>query len=800
MVKNYFTVAVRNILRQKGYSFINIAGLAVGITCFILIMLWVQNELSFDKFNANYDRICLLGMDANIGGSLLTPVTSMPMGPALKQEYPEVEEYCRLTNPRRVSVEYKDHLYYEDNVSAAENSLFKIFSFPFIEGDEKNALTAPGTVVLTETMAKKYFGKESPIGKVLKLNGKKDYTVTGVIRDVPQNSHFRFNIVYSFQTILNDNPQEAEAWMNISVYTYLLLTKGTDYIAFENKLTDFVDRHLGVMLKAMGGSIKMILQPMKDIYLHSDFPHGIGVQSNITYVYLFSGVAVLVLIIACVNFINLTTARSMTRAKEIGIRKTFGADRGRLVNQFLGEAVFLSFVSMLLAVFLIEIILPWFNNLTGRVLSLDMLKHPEMALWFLGTAILTGLLSGLYPAFYLSSFQPILAIRSGISVRRSSSTFRRILVVGQFVISIVLIVGALVIYGQNHYIKNKDLGFDKNQVVIIPRMTEAMKTNFSSFRNEILSVPGVIDAGASDVIPSRGRLMTLIRPEGFSSDQLQTLDYMNTDADYLKTMKMHLAAGSYFPQAIPGDTTKRVIINEAAMRKLDWKEPLGKKFYLDLTDSVGGPSLVYEVIGVVKDFHTETFHRAIEPRIIFNDISSTGLLSVRISTDNTDKTLEGLKAKWKQYDSNRPFDYFFLDESFDAMFKTEQLLGKIVLYFSILAVFIGCLGLLGMAAYSAERRTKEIGVRKVLGASVGSVVVLVCREFLYLTLIANVIALPLAYYIMSKWMQSFVYHTKLEWWMFGYAGCAAIFLAVATVSYTSMRAATANPIKSLRYE
>jgi len=800
MFKNYMKIAFRSLKKHKGYSFINISGLAIGMAVCILIMMWILNELSYDKYHEKADRICRLTIDIEVGSMLHTPVSLTAAGPALVKDFPEIITTARVDRPNRVSVKYQEKIFQEADVGFAENAIFDIFTFPFISGDPKTALEAPNTVVITESMAKKYFDDKDPLGKILRFNNDTDFSVTGVVKDVPVNSHFRFNMLRSFQTLMAEGSVRDDMWFDLRFFTYLLLDENADPAQLEQKLPGFIDNHLGDALRAAGGSAQLFIQPLKKIHLYSDFERDISANSDITYVYLFSAIAIFVLLIAGINFINLSTARSATRAQEVGMRKTLGAVRSRLIGQFLGESMIHSFLAMGLAIVLTKMSLPYFNSVIGSELTLNFFQSPWQLATFLGMAVIVGVFAGSYPAFVLSSFPPVKVLKGLLKAGGSHSRFRKILVVFQFSISIALIAGTIIVYKQIIFMKNKELGFNKEHVVVIPRMNDSFRKSYRSIRSELLNLSGVIDVGASDLVPSRGHLIGSFLPEGFADDQVLAMDYMNVDAHYIPTMGMEIINGRNFSEDFATDPDESVLINETAAKKIGWENPVGKRFVFRPPPNSEGEVFYLSVIGVVKDFHMQSLRERIEPLIIFYDYDSLQTLSVRIASDNILHTLGLLEKKWKELDPNRPFNFLFLDDSFDRLYRQEDRLKTITFYFSFLAVLIGCLGLFGMASFTAEQRTKEIGIRKVLGASIPGIVRLLAKEFVLLVIVANLIALPAAYFAMNRWLQSFAYRMDIHPIIFVLSAALSLSIAMITVSYQAVRAALANPVDSLRYE
>ena len=801
MLQNYLKVALRNFRRYKGYSFINIFGLAIGMAVCILILLWVKDELSFDRFHENANRIHRVTLDADVGGNRLnTPVIMTPAAPAMVQDFPEIMKAARLRRPNRKSVQYMTKVFQEDGVGYADNSFFEIFTFPFIQGNPETALETAFSVVITESTAKKYFGEEEPLDKILRIGGDKEYNVTGIVADISKNSHINFHMLCSLETLLQEEPRARENWFDIQFYTYILLAENISLEKIENKLPILVDKHLGKQLKAMGGSVKLKLQPLTSIHLHSSFERDISSHGNIAYVYLFSGVALFVLLIAGINFVNLSTARSAKRSQEVGIRKTLGAVRGRLIGQFLGESVLFSFLALILGIFMVIVTLPAFCSVVGRDLSLNFFEMPWLAPLFLAIALFVGVLAGGYPAFFLSSFSPVRVLKGTLCVGASNRNFRRILVVVQFAISIALIISTLIIYQQIQFMKTKKLGFNQEHVVIIPGLNKTMQESYVSLRSQFLEIPGVINVGASSYVPGRGRLVGGFIPEGFTDGQSLTMDYLEVDFDYFPTMGMEMVAGRNFSAGMKTDPDESVIINETAAKKIGWEDPIGKTFIFKANPGQQGETFTMKVIGLVKDFHMASLRQKIEPMIIFCDLPSLNVFSIRITPENIMGTMKLLKAKWGELAANRPFDYLFLDESFDSQYRAEERVHSITLYFSVLAVFIGCLGLFGMASFTAEQRTKEVGIRKVLGASISGIVRLFSREFILLVLLANVIAWPAAYFFLNGWLQIFAYRMQIGWVTFALAGLLAVLIALLTVSYQAIKTALADPVNSLRYE
>ncbi len=801
MIVNYLKIALRNIRRSKAYTFINLSGLVMGMSVTALILIWVWDELSFDRFHAHQARIHRVGVDLEAGTHMVLVLSMPALSVVAKDEIPEIENTARISLPRRTPVKVREQESYENLVCYADNSLFEIFSFPFIAGDKEQALVAPYTAVITQEMADKYFSSEDPLGKIIRLDGDHDYVVNGVVADVPANSHFRFHIVRSFTTLYTQDRAAMENWLNIQYYTYLLLSEGAASAAVERRFPAIVDKYLGETLSAMGGTLSLFLQPLTRIHLFSHIRGEIAPQGDITSIYLFAVIALFILTLACINFINLTTARSASRAQEIAIRKTLGSSRSWLVYQFLGESLFYSLAACAMCAAIVPTILPWFESLIGRRLSVDALRSPEAILGSLGVAALVGLLAGAYPAAYLSGFPPSQALQIGRRGGKSRSRFRNSLVVFQFSVSIALIIGTLTAYRQIRYMKNKDLGFSQHSVLVIPEIQRLLRRMpYSSVRDEWLKVPGVLDVGGSALVPTQGVQLDIFYPQGFTRAQPQKLTRLDIEPRYLTTMDILVTAGRNFAWDLSSDPSETVLINESLARLFGWNSPLGKTFTFYSGPEGEGEIRVKKVVGVVRDFHFTSLHRRIEPVVIVFAPERIRYLSLKIASENIPQTIGLLNDKWKELDPERPFDYFFLDAAFDSQYRAEERLGRISSYFSLLAVGIGCLGLFGLAAFMAERRTKEIGIRKVMGASSARIVRLLTLEFFWLILVANALAWPTAAVSLTLWLRRFPYRIGVSFPVMLISGLLALAAALLTVSLLAVRAAQADPVEALRTE
>jgi putative ABC transport system permease protein len=798
MLKNYMKIALINFRKHKAFSFINILGLAIGIACCVLIITYVFHELSYDKFHEKGDRIYRLRTELLISGEHLDiPKSSPPVAEYLIQNYPEVIDAVRFRDMGRFPVQYRDIMHNEERLYFADNSVFDIFSFSLLRGDSQTALKSAYSVVITEDTAEKYFGSEDPLGKILKVDNANDFTVTGVVRNVPQNSHFYFNMLFSFETYAQTNKGDMQNWISINNYTYVLLEEGADHKQLENKFPEMIDKHAGGMLKYVKGEMKVFLQPLLRIHLHSNLMQEISGNSSIVYVYIFSAVALFILAIACINFMNLSTARSANRAQEVGMRKVLGANRGRIIKQFLSEAVLFSLMSLVVALLLVELTLPILRSVSGIGLRLDYLRNPWVIPGLICLAVVVGLISGSYPAFFLSAFQPVRVLKGVLKAGKSSARFRSVLVIVQFSMSVILIIGTIVVFNQLHYMKNRRLGFHKELVVVIPVSDDSTLESLRPVKDEIKGHRGVLNVAASSHVPGQTTFVNPYVPEGFSLDQMQYMGELYIDHDFIPTMGIEMAAGRNFSANLQTDIQESVVINEAAAKKFGWDDPIRKT----IQKLTGSSQLAkYNVIGVTKDFHVESLRKQIIPLFIRYTTHIYNSLIVRISSENIPQTLSFLQNKMAQIDPNRPFEYSFLDDSFDSQYRAEERLSSLFSYFSLLAIFIACLGLFGLASFTAEQRTKEIGVRKALGASVSGIVVLLSKEFFKWILISNIIAWPVAYYLLHRWLQGFAYRANLTLVVFIFAAVLSFVVALVTVGFQAIRAAMSNPSESLRYE
>ena len=808
MLSNYLKIAWRNLLKNKGLSFINIFGLALGLASFILIVLYVSDELSYDCFHKNANRIYRIHSDIRFGGTDMSmAVSADPMGAALKKDYPQIEEFTRLYASEGSKLFKKGNTYItETRVTYADSTFFDVFTFPSLAGNTKTALNEPNTVVINETTAKKYFGSTaSAMGKMMECNdnGTKLYKVTAVIKDLPKNSHFIFDMFLSM-----DNVDYAfGSYLSHNFHTYLLLKPGADYKAVEKNFPQYVDKYVLPSAKAFmqiesmkdfeksGNRLSYSLMPLTNIHLHSARGVELGVNGAIQYVYIFGAVALFILLIACINFMNLSTARSASRAKEVGIRKVLGTEKKSLIQQFLAESILTSFIAMVLAVLCTWGSLGWFNTLAGKEFYMSELLQPKIVLFLLLIPIVVGLVAGSYPAFFLSAFKPISVLKGKINSGFAKSNLRSSLVVFQFFASILLITSTLIIYKQLNYIQSVKIGFNKEQVLIVDNTSMGTSTA-EAFKNQVAKLSGVKEASFAGYLP--------VNNSSRSDNTWSTESVMNekngfnmqnwkVDYDYIPTLGMQMLKGRNFSREYGGDSTA-LIINEATAALIGGN-PIGKKLY---SSNDNGP-LIYTIIGVVKNFNYESLRKNVSP-LCFRLGNNRWASAYRVETKDIKSLLAQVETNFKRLSPGMPFHYSFLDESFTAMYRDEQRVAKVAFSFSFLAILIACLGLFGLATYMAEQRTKEIGIRKVLGASVSGIIQMLSKDFIKLVLIACVFAIPLAWWVMNKWLQDFAYRINIGWWVFAAAGLIVLLIALLTVSSQAVKAALSNPVKSLRTE
>lgn len=811
MLKNYLKTAWRNLRKNKVFSFINILGLAIGLCCFLLISMYVLDELSYDKYNTKAGRIYRVNSDIRFGGTDLNlPVTPDIMGATLKKDYPEIEEFTRIYNSNGSKLIKKGAEFInEPRVTHADSTLFKVFTLPAIAGDLNTALNEPNTVVITESTAKKYFNTTNAIGKTIETNDNNStlYKVTAIIKDIPRNSHFNFDFLFSMDNVEYD----WNSYLSHNFHTYLLMRPGTDPKNFEKKFAQYIEKYVVpqaaqiMKINSMeefekaGNKLQYTLTPLTKIHLHSNRAFELSPGGDIQYVYIFSAAALFILLIACINFMNLATARSANRAREVGIRKVLGTEKKQLIVQFLSESTLMVLIGLLLALMIAALLLPLFNQMSSKTLTIQTLFSWRFLPVLIALPFVVGLLAGAYPAFFLSAFKPIEVLKGKLKLGSRSGGFRSLLVVFQFWMSIILIICTIVIFRQLNLIQTKNLGFNKEQVLIIDD-AYALNNNADAFKNEVLRIPGVVSGTFSGFLP----VSNSSRNDNthWSSPVIDTKSGFNmqnwrVDYDYFKTLGMEIIQGRAFSKEF-GSDSNAVIINETVAKIIGHeKDAVGHKIY-----TIGDNNkdiITFNIIGVVKNFHYESLRQNIGP-LAFKLGRSTGLASFKVETKDIQSLIKQVGAKWKAMAPGMPFNHRFLDESFDDMYRQEQRVSNLALTFAILAIVVACLGLFGLASFIAEQRTKEIGIRKVLGLSTEGIVRLLSKDFLKLVLIAFVIAIPVAWYGMHRWLEDFAFRVDIAWWVFALAGFLAVCIAMLTVSFQAIKAALANPIQSLRTE
>lgn len=808
MLRNYLKTAFRSLWKSKGFSAINIIGLAIGLSTCLLILIFVMDELSYDRYNVKADRIYRVDGDIKFGGNhFILAVAPAPAGPALRRDYPEVEKEVRFRMQGGRLVKKGDQNIQEDAMIFADSTLFDVFTLPMIAGDPHTALVDAHTVVITERMAKKYFNAVDVVGRTLMINDTIPYKVTGVILDIPAQSHFHYDFFLSMTELAE--AKRNEEWLSNNFNTYIVLREGTDPKKFEAKLKQLIYKYIAPLLRQAvnqsvedffkaGNSVSFSLTPLTAIHLHSNKTAELDANGSIQYVYIFTAVALFILLIACVNFMNLSTARSSNRAKEVGIRKVLGSLRGNLVTQFMLESILLSFISMLLALGLAYLLLPVFNELSGKQMVIGLFSRVWLVPAMLALVLVVGVLAGSYPAFFLSAFRPIAVLKGNVAAGFKTGWLRNSLVVFQFGISIFLLVGTAVIYRQLGYIHNRELGFNREQVMIVDN-TWHLGNDVRAFKEKLLKLPGVEGATMTGFLPtsdSRNDDAIFLSPD-LDTKKAISMQTWQVDENYIPVLGMKMARGRNFSREFLTDSNA-AIVNEAAVRLMQGADPLRQNLY-EMEDLQTKKLDEYHVVGVVKDFNFNSLREVVTPMVLFLH-ENRGKLALRVNPANVQRLVGQIGDIWRQMAPSQPFSYTFMDDEFNNIYRTEQRMCGISLSFALLAIFIACLGLFGLAAYAAEQRTREIGIRKVLGASVGGIVSLLSRDFLRLVVISAVIAFPLAWWAMHHWLQDFAYRITIGWEVFVLAGVVALGIALMTVSFQAVRAALANPVKSLHSE
>jgi putative ABC transport system permease protein len=805
MLRTHLKFFTRVFLKDKFFSTLNILGLALGIAVSIILLLILQNDLTYDKYHASHNRIYRLGGHLEATGiDIKVARSARELGIILKEEFPEVQEVVRANNWDHTLVKYQapngeEKSFYEEDVVRTDSTYFSVFTHTFIAGNPKKCLTDLNTVVITQSTAKKYFGDESALDKSLLIDGE-SWKITGVIEDVPPNTHLKFDILLSRlidrEWVMDQGKIKSEAFWNPDVYTYLLVPEHYDTKNFYDKFPAIFNKYFKSFGDQVGGKYTPILESLASIHFHSaldsDEPHG-----NIAYLYAFAGIGFFIIILACINYMNLSTAKSVNRAGEIAMKKTLGSGKRSLVLSFLGESIFLSVISLVVAIGLVFFVLnaTSFNQLVDKDLSVDFLHNPLLLFGSIGIAVGIGVISGLYPAFYLPSIPTIQALKGAFKNQLSSLVLRKVLITTQFAISIFVVVCTLFMQDQIDYVRNKELGFDKENIILLPIQDTLVQRQLNGIKTEFLQNPHITAATTSYNVPGMGVGGPVMWAEGTEGMKQQAFNLMVVGEDYFKTMGIEFVTGRDFLAGPKADVEDVFIINEAAAKLMGWgKEPLEKKIKFFHATKDG------QVIGMVKDFNYASLHNAVEPLIIIKARDEGGHLHLRVRGEDLPKTVEYIKEKWAGYDPNHPFEYFFLDQRFDEQYREDETQYKLLSGLSWVCIFISLLGLLGLSAFTATQRTKEIGVRKVHGASIPHIIYLLFKEVMYLVIIAAIVIVPVAYYTISQWMSNFAYQTKINYLIFGVVGVLALLFAFVTVTFHSLKTARMNPVNSLRSE
>jgi putative ABC transport system permease protein len=798
MLKNYLKIAVRNLLKHKAYSFINIAGLALGMACCMALILFIQHEFSYDRHHEHAEQIYRMNTRSVIfGRELLWTYTQDAFARVLKEDYPEVLYASRFGRAQNVNLRLNENVVKETSFYWADQDILDIFTFDILRGNKAELLKNPNSVIITDEVAQKYFRDINPVGQIFYMDTTA-YHVTGVMKAQPATSHFHANFIASSNTFPED-PQPN--WFSFGIRTYFRLQEGVSGEAFAAKLPGFIERHFGARAREFGYQYEYIPQPLLGIHLHSNIRGELEPNGNIAYVYIMGIIAAFILFIACINFMNLSTARASRRAREVGMRKVLGAYKNRLVSQFLGESLLIATIAFLLAFGALELILPYFNQLAGRTITLSSADNPLIALAFLAVALIAGLGAGLYPAFYLTRFTPTEVLKGETNPRGAAAWIRKGLVVTQFAVSISLIIGALIIVDQLQFLRTKDLGLTQEPVVIVPLQTRQGTDNFEAFKNALRRHPNIVSVTGGNNYPGSSHMTWDHWAEGYGDDEGISIDAGYVNFDYFETLQIPIIAGRAFSQEFSTDLENAVMINATAAQMLGFAgSAIGKKMYTSSPSDTSRTGRV--IVGVFQDYNAWSLRETIKPLILYPRYSTGGTnnLIARVSAANLSATLNFIEQKFREVNPNAPYEFRFMDEVLAEYYRSEQNLSAIINSFTVLAIVIACLGLLGLISFTAEQKTKEIGIRKVLGASVPNLVLLLSKEFALLVIVANLIAWPLAGYAMNRWLQGFAYRIDLNWSLFALAGGSALLIALLTVSAQAIKAALANPVEALRYE
>ena len=785
MFRNYLKVAFRNILKHKGYSLINVAGLTIGLACCLVIAIWVLDELSYDKFHENAPSLYRVEENQYYTGRVFhVTVTPYPLGPALVQEIPEIKDATRYVWSGGLLFRYGEQAFFEDDIRAVDQSFLQMFTFPLIKGNPETALSSPFSLVVSESIAEKYFGNEDALGRTISVNNQHEFTVTGVLKNVPHNSHLQFEILIPY-AILEKQGRTSDSFGSNSIGTYVQLEKYATMEGVNPKIKGFIKS------RVPESATDLELMAFTRIHLHSYFGYEKD-PGGIQYVYIFSIIALFVLIIACINFMNLSTARSANRAKEVGMRKVVGASKSNLIRQFYGESLVLTMISLVFAVILVTAVLPFLSSLAGKDLSWNVTGMGTILLGLMAVTLFTSLVAGSYPALFLSGFQPVRVIKGALKSGAGSSRFRKILVVVQFSLSVLLLIGTAVVYKQLNYMKNKRLGWDKEHIITVPLRADT-RDSYEVLKSELLKDSLILGITGTREMPTYiGSNSSNADWEGKDPDFSMLIGQNTVDFDFVDTLKIEIVEGRSFSREYPTDPTSAFLVNEEVARIMEKESVVGERFRFMGTEG--------KIIGVMKNFHYQPLQNKIEPLALMVSPERINYALVRLNPEDISDSIKSLESTWEKIIPSCPFEFRFLDEIFDRMYRTEERMGSLLKYFAFLAVFVACLGLFGLASFTAEQRTKEIGIRKVLGATVSQVTSLLCQEFILLVLLANLIAWPIAYLLMRNWLENYGYRTSLNLIIFLGALLLAVIVAIFSVGFQAVRAAKSNPATALKYE
>ncbi|MFY0651197.1 MAG: ABC transporter permease [Cyclobacteriaceae bacterium] len=795
MFRNYIKVAIRNIMRHPTYAVINIVGLSIGIVFSLLLLLYILDETTYDKFHTKAERIYRVAADVKVQNTEVNvPTTMAPLGPAIAEEYPEIENFLRISAHSEVLFISNEDEYYEDDIYTVDSSFFSIFDFELAIGDPKKCLAEPNSLVITETLSKKYFGEEDPIGKIIKTGGSETARIiTGVMKEPPSNSHLTPNGLISYSSLPSLSKED---WGSLNDYTYLLLQEGLNKSEVDPMLNHMLEKYVKPMFEEFKAEAVFYLQPVTDIHLYSHLHGEISPNGDISYIYIFAAIAIFMLLIASINYMNLATARSTNRSKEVGIRKAMGSYRIQLMWQFLAESIVITFIAVVISSILVFFLLPLFNELSDKSISLNFLSDPVVVIGLLGIILFVGIVGGSYPSFFLSHFRPSEVLKGKGIANSGSPKLRKVLVVTQFSISLIMVICTWVVFDQLNFVSNKNLGFNKDQVVKIPLNGAEVQKKYDVIRNKLLSDPRVEAVASGNSTPGGANLsMSGIQVESEDGEMMdKVFQNIRVDNEYFNTLDIPIVEGRNFSDNIVNDTARSIIVNEEMVKHMGWENPIGKKFQIIDGKHEGKPSIV---VGVVRNYHILPLQEPIAPLIVHNDLNNQNML-VRIKTKDIKETIADIELIWGDIIPNRPFEYTFIEQEFSKQYEAEQRRGEVFGVFSIFTILISCLGLFGLASFTAESRRKEIGIRKVVGAGIPSIVFMMSIEFLKLVLISVLIAFPVSYVIMNQWLDEFAYRTDISPVSFVLSALLTVLIAFLTVSYHSISSATSNPSTSLR--